>query len=68
MMNQRLTRSQSERLIGGVCGGMAHYLRLDATVVRLAFVLLALAKGFGLLVYVILLILMPPGQAAQEEE
>jgi phage shock protein C len=67
-MNKPLTRSQQDRMIGGVCGGLADYLKLDATLVRLAFVLLAFAKGFGLLVYLILLVLMPLGSSAAEEE
>ena len=67
-MNKQLTRSQQERMIGGVCGGLAEYFRLDPTLVRLAFVVLAFAKGFGLLVYLILLVLMPLGGSAAEEE
>ena len=67
-MNKQLTRSQQDRMIGGVCGGLAEYFRLDPTLVRLAFVLLALADGFGLLAYFILLVLMPLGSPAAEEE
>ncbi len=66
-MDKRLTRSQ-DRVIGGVCSGLADYLKLDPTLVRLAFVVLALAKGFGILVYLILLMLMPLGSSAAEEE
>ncbi len=58
-MNDRLMRPQSDRMIGGVCGGLARYLKLDPVLVRLAFVLLTLFKGIGLVIYLILLILMP---------
>lgn len=58
-MNDRLMRTQSDRMIGGVCGGLARYLKLDPVLVRLAFVLLTLFKGIGLVIYLILLILMP---------
>ncbi len=56
---KRLYRSRDDRLIGGVCGGLGKYLTLDATVVRLIFVLLAMAGGPGLLAYLILLIVVP---------
>jgi phage shock protein C len=67
-MNKQLTRSHQDRMIAGVCGGLAEYFKLDPTLVRLAFVVLAFAKGFGLLVYFILLVLMPLGGSAAEEE
>lgn len=67
-MNKRLTRSRDEQMIAGVCGGLAEHFRLDPTLVRLAFALLALAKGFGILVYLILLILMPMAGNVQEHE
>jgi phage shock protein PspC (stress-responsive transcriptional regulator) len=56
----RLTRSQHDRVLGGVCGGLARAWQIDVTLVRLAFILLALAGGTGLLLYFLLLILMPP--------
>jgi phage shock protein C len=56
---ERLTRSQHDRMVGGVCSGLARAWQLDVTLVRLVFVLLALAGGTGLLLYLLLLILMP---------
>ncbi|OGO16269.1 MAG: hypothetical protein A2Y93_07845 [Chloroflexi bacterium RBG_13_68_17] len=56
---KRLYRSRDERIIGGVCGGLGKYLTMDPTVVRLIFVLLALAGGPGLLIYLIMLIVVP---------
>jgi phage shock protein C len=56
---KRLYRSRGDRVIGGVCGGLAKYLTMDPTVVRLIFVLLALAGGPGLLIYLIMLIVVP---------
>jgi phage shock protein C len=46
-------------MIGGVCGGLGKYFHIDATLVRLIFVLLTLAGGSGVLVYFILWIVMP---------
>ncbi|MBN1318140.1 MAG: PspC domain-containing protein [Anaerolineales bacterium] len=58
-MNDRLTRSKDDRVISGVCGGLARYFGLDATLIRILFVLITLAGGAGVLLYFILLILMP---------
>ena len=54
-----MTRSETDRVIGGVCGGLAVYLGVNANLVRLAFVLLAFASGMGLVLYVLLLFIMP---------
>jgi phage shock protein C len=57
---KRLYRSSSERMIGGVCGGLGEYFAVDPTLIRLLFVAAALLGGHGLLVYLILLVLVPP--------
>lgn len=60
MMNtRRLYRSNSNRMIAGVCGGLGEYLNMDPTIVRLIFVLLLLLAGHGLLIYLILMLLVP---------
>ncbi len=59
-MSRRLYRSRTERMVGGVCGGLAEYLNMDPTIVRLVFVLLALLGGHGLLLYLILWLVVPP--------
>jgi phage shock protein C len=56
---RKVYRSQRNRMIGGVCGGLGEYLDIDPTLVRILFVLAALFGGHGLLLYVILLILVP---------
>jgi phage shock protein C len=58
---RRLKRSSSDRMIAGVCGGLAAYLDLDPTLVRAGYVVLSiLSSGFpGLLVYLILMVVMP---------
>ncbi len=63
METKRLYRSNTDKMIGGVCGGLAQYLTVDPTLVRLVFVALALLGGPGLLIYLILLILTPPAPA-----
>lgn len=56
---KRLTRSKTERWIGGVCGGIGNYFNLDPTVIRVIFVLAALILGGGLLIYLILWLIIP---------
>jgi len=59
-MNRILRKSQ-DKVLAGVCGGLAEYFGLDLTLVRLGYVLLSLISAAfpGLLVYVILWIIMP---------
>ncbi len=59
MNEKRLTRAEEGRMIAGVCAGLGRYFGLDATIVRIIFVLLALFVGGGLLLYLILWLLMP---------
>lgn len=64
MNEKRLTRMEDGRMIAGVCSGLARYLGIDATAVRLIFVLLAIFGGGGLLLYLILWLIMPMEGAA----
>ncbi len=59
MSTARLTRSETDRVVGGVCGGLATYLGLNANLIRLSFILLTLASATGLVLYLLLLIIMP---------
>ncbi|HEX8523280.1 MAG TPA: PspC domain-containing protein [Tepidisphaeraceae bacterium] len=56
-----LWRSSRERIIGGVCGGIAKWIGWDATLVRVLFVLISVFSAAfpGILVYIILLLVMP---------
>ena len=56
---KKLYRSRTGSMIGGVCGGLAEYLEVDPTIVRLGFVLLGLFSGIGIAAYLILWIIMP---------
>lgn len=57
---KRLHRSQDERMVAGVCGGIADYLNIDPTIVRLIFVALGFTSiGTWLLIYLVLAIIMP---------
>jgi phage shock protein C len=60
-LNKPLRRSRSDRMLAGVCGGLAKYLGMDATVVRVIYVLASvLTAAFpGILVYVIFWLIVP---------
>ena len=59
-MSKKLTRSQTNRKISGVCGGIAEYLNVDVTVVRVAFVIATIIGiGSPILIYLILILVMP---------
>ena len=63
---QRLYRSRSERMLFGVCGGLATYFDLDPTLVRLVFCVAdALATGIGLIVYIVMAIITPQDPAGE---
>ena len=66
MSESRLTRSETDKMIAGVCGGLAEYLNLDPVWVRLLFVLLLFASGIGAPIYLILWVIMPREAVAGE--
>ena len=55
----RLRRSYSDRMLAGVAGGVARYFDVDATIVRIAFVVLTLFGGAGIPIYLACLLLIP---------
>ncbi len=62
-MEIKLRRS-NDKMIAGVCAGVAHYFDLDPTVIRIVYVLLSIFTAFaGVLVYLILWLVMPKEQA-----
>ncbi|MBE0524218.1 MAG: PspC domain-containing protein [Methanosarcinales archaeon] len=62
--NERLVKSKTDHVIWGVCGGIAEYFKVDPVIVRLAFVVLVLIDGVGILLYIILAIIMPEAEQA----
>ena len=59
MEQKRLYRSRDNRMICGVCGGLAEYFNVDPTLVRLATVLVACMVGSGIRAYIIAAIIIP---------
>ncbi len=62
---KRLFRNENDKVIGGVCGGLANYFGVDPMVMRIIFVIVALAFGTGLLAYLILWIAVPSSASAE---
>ena len=61
MAEKRLVRSSTNKMVAGVAAGLADYLDLDPSIVRILFVVLALLGGPGILLYIIMWIIMPEG-------
>ena len=61
-MSNQMMRSNRDRMISGVCGGLADYFNIDSAIVRLVFVL-AVLSGISPLVYIVLWIVMPEQKA-----
>jgi len=58
-MTKKLFRSQTDEMVAGVCGGIAEYFDIDATIIRLAWVLLTIMGGAGIIAYIICLFVIP---------
>ncbi|MDO4516506.1 MAG: PspC domain-containing protein [Bacillota bacterium] len=58
-MKKRLYKSNREKMLDGVCGGIAEYFDLDPTVIRLAWVVFCAMGGSGILAYIIAAIVIP---------
>ena len=58
-MNKRLYKSNTDKMLDGVCGGIAEYFDLDPTVIRLAWVVFCAMGGCGILAYIIAAIVIP---------
>ena len=63
-----LRRSTTDKMLGGVCGGLAEHTGIDSLIWRAAFVAVTLAGGAGVLVYLLLWVLMPPGARADDQQ
>ena len=63
---KKLYRSNSERMLAGVCGGLGEYLNIDTTIIRLLFVAAALLGGPGLVLYIVMWILVPEEPLAKD--
>lgn len=65
--NRRLYRDPDNRVLGGVCGGLGAYLDVDPVIIRVILVVLFLAAGFGLLIYIIMWIVVPEAKTTAQK-
>ncbi len=59
MTDKKLYRSESDKKLAGVCGGLADYLNVDVTIIRLIWALVAVFGGTGLIAYLIAALIIP---------
>lgn len=64
--NSRLTKSKNDKIIEGVCGGLAEYFRIDPVIVRFIFVILIFINWIGIILYLILVIIMPKADKIEQ--
>ena len=65
---KKLCKSNTNKKICGVCGGIAEYLNADPTLIRLAFVVIAAIAGSGVLAYILAALIMPEASEVSAEE
>lgn len=58
-MVEKLYRSKNERMIAGVCGGLAEYLDMDPVIIRLIWAIFTCFAGSGIIIYIIACIIIP---------
>lgn len=58
-MKKKLYKSNNDKKIAGVCGGIAEYLNIDSTIIRLLWIFLSFAYGSGIIIYIICALVLP---------
>lgn len=59
-MGRRLYKSKTNKVLAGVCGGLAEYFAIDPVIIRVAWIAICFAGGAGIIAYIIAAIVMPP--------
>lgn len=67
-MEKKLYRSRDNKVISGVCGGIAEYFDVDATLIRLLWALTVLLGGTGIIAYILCIIIIPEKPVAMQDE
>jgi len=60
-MAKKIYRSRTNKIIGGVCGGLGEYFNVDPSIIRLFWLLACIAGGVGIIAYIVCLIIIPVG-------
>jgi phage shock protein C len=61
---RKLYRSANQRMVAGVCGGLAEYFNVDATLIRVLFLVLGVFGGSGIVIYLVMWIIVPDARKA----
>jgi len=67
-MSKKLYKSRKDKMVGGVCGGIAEYFEINATIIRLVWILLTLAAGTFFIIYIAALVIIPYRKDEQVSE
>ncbi len=67
-MQKKLYRSRNDKVISGVCGGLADYFGIDSSLVRIAWVLITFLGGAGIIAYIICSFIFPEGSSFGSSE
>lgn len=59
MPTKKLRKSKKDKVIAGVCAGMAYYLNMDPVILRIIWILLVVCFGVGIIAYLVMWIIMP---------
>lgn len=65
---KKLYRSETDKVIGGVCGGLGEYLEIDPVILRIIFVVAFLTGGAGFWIYIVLWIVIPSKATATQSQ
>jgi len=57
---KKLYRSRNNKILAGICGGLGEYFQIDPVIIRLLWIVLSLIWGFGVILYIIAIFIIPP--------
>jgi len=63
---KKLRRSNTEKVFAGICGGFGKYFQVDPVIIRVIFIFLALLSGFGIVFYILLILVVPKEEGLVE--
>ena len=66
-MLKKLYRSEKDKIVAGVCGGIAEYLNIDPVFVRILFLVALISEGFGVMLYIILWFIIPVESSIEKD-